>query len=263
MIEIKNLSFQYDKKSRLIFNNLSFNLDDNCLLSVLGKNGIGKTTLIKCLTKEINDYSGEILINGKNIKEMTDLEISKKIAGVATNNSIYQNLNVADYVVMGFANKLTFFQVPNKDLYCKALEILESLGYADLLNKLMFELSSGEKQIVRIARAILQEPEIIIFDEPTANLDIKNQLVVLSQISNLLERKYTVITTTHNPGHVIELGGNVLIMSENIVNFGNVDDVLTQENLENAYGLKVILAKENARTITTFFDENDNHKLIF
>lgn len=263
MIEIKNLSFQYDKKSRLIFNNLSFNLDDNCLLSVLGKNGIGKTTLIKCLTKEINDYSGEILINGKNIKEMTDLEISKKIAVVATNNSIYQNLNVADYLVMGFANKLTFFQVPNKGLYCKALEILESLGYADLLNKLMFELSSGEKQIVRIARAILQEPEIIIFDEPTANLDIKNQLVVLSQISNLLERKYTVITTTHNPGHVIELGGNVLIMSENIVNFGNVDDVLIQENLENAYGLKAILAKENARTITTFFDENDNHKLIF
>ena len=132
-----------------------------------------------------------------------------------------------------------------------------------MLNRLMFELSSGESQIVRIARAILQEPEIIVFDEPTSNLDIKNQLVVLNQISSLTEKGYTVITTTHNPGQTIELGGDVLIMTDEEVIFGKVDDVINKENLEKAYGLKVDLIKRDSRLITTFVDENNKHKLIY
>lgn len=263
MIEIRNLTFQYNRNSRMIFDNLSFKLEKNSVLSVLGRNGIGKTTLIKCLISEIKDYEGEILINGLDIRKLSEIELSKKIAIVATNNQCYQNLSVADYLVMGFANKLTFFQIPDKKLYQKAYDILEDLGYGNLLNRLMFELSSGESQIVRIARAILQEPEIIVFDEPTSNLDIKNQLVVLNQISSLTEKGYTVITTTHNPGQTIELGGDVLIMTEEEVIFGKVDDVINEENLEKAYGLKVDLIKRDSRLITTFVDENNKHKLIY
>ena len=263
MIEIKNLSFQYNKDSRLIFDNLSFSLYDNCVLSILGKNGIGKTTLIKCLISEIKEYKGQILINGKDVKNMSELELSKKIAIVATNNQCYQNLTVADYLVMGFANQLTFFQIPNKRQYEKAFLILEEVGYGHLLNRLMLELSSGESQIVRIARAILQEPEIIIFDEPTSNLDIKNQLVIINQISNLVQKGYTVITTTHNPGQTIELGGKVLIMTENECVFGDVSTIISEENLNNAYGLKVKLSDEDGRIIATFYDENTKHRLIY
>ena len=261
MIEIKDLTFRYNKDSRLIFNQLSFSLNENCVLSILGKNGIGKTTLIKCLTSEIKDYNGQIFIDGVDVKKMSDLELSKKIAIVATNNQCYQNLSVADYLVMGFANKLTFLQVPNKKQYEKAFEILNNLGYGMLLNRLMLELSSGEAQIVRIARAILQEPEIIIFDEPTSNLDIKNQLVVLNQISNLVQKGFTVITTTHNPGQTIELGGKVLIMTENDCVFGDVDTIISENNLNNAYGLNVKLSDKDGRIIATFYD--DNHKLIY
>lgn len=263
MIEIKNLTFQYNKDSRLIFNNLSFSLNENCVLSVLGKNGIGKTTLIKCLISEIKDYKGQILINGKDVKKMSELELSKKIAIVATNNQCYQNLKVADYLVMGFANQLNFLQTPSKKQYEKAFQVLEELGYGKLLNRLMLELSSGEAQIVRIARAILQEPEIIIFDEPTSNLDIKNQLVVLNQITNLVQKGYTVITTTHNPGQTIELGGKVLIMTENDCIFGDVETIISEETLNHAYELRVKLSDEEGRIIATFFDETNNHKLIY
>lgn len=263
MIEIKNLSFQYNKNSRLIFDDLSFSLSENCVLSILGKNGIGKTTLIKCLISEISDYNGQILINGKDVSKMSVFELSKKIAIVATNNQCCQNLSVADYLVLGFANQLTFFSIPNKRQYEKAYDILEELGYGKLFNRLILELSSGEAQIVRIARAILQEPEIIIFDEPTSNLDIKNQLIVLNQITNLVQKGYTVITTTHNPGQTIELGGKVLIMTENECIFGDVSSIITEENLNKAYDLKVKLRNENDRVISTFSDESKIHKLIY
>ena len=119
MIDVKNLSFRYHKNGPQILDNLSFAIEKGEVLAVLGKNGIGKTTFIKCLTSELKNYSGEILIDGTETREYSVPELSKKIAVVASNSPSYQNLIVADYLVTGFANQLTALQVPDDEKYEK------------------------------------------------------------------------------------------------------------------------------------------------
>lgn len=263
MIEVKNLSFRYGKKLPLILNNLSFTIDGGSVLSILGKNGVGKTTFIRCLTAEEKNYTGSILIDSREAKELSVTELSKSIAVVASNNPCYQNLCVADFLVTGFANQLTTMRSPSKSQYEKACATLEELGHVDLLNRAIFELSSGELQIVKIARAILQDPHAIVFDEPTSNLDIKNQLVVLNQITGLTERGYTIITTTHNPGQAMELGGKTLMMSDSTQIFGDAKEVLTEENLSAVYGLTASLEKGKYRNYASFEDTKGIHRLVY
>lgn len=263
MIQVKNLSFRYKNNLPLILDDLSFSIECGSILSILGKNGVGKTTFIKCLTSEIKNYSGTILIDSKDVRQLSISELSKLIAVVASNNPCYQNLCVADFLVTGFANKLTTLKAPRKNEYEKACSVLDELGHVDLLNRAIFELSSGELQIVKIARAILQNPKVIVFDEPTSNLDIKNQLVVLNQITGLSQRGYTVITTTHNPGQSIELGGMVLMMSGVHQIFGKTAEVLTEDNLRNTYNLNVSIEEGRFRQYASFEDESGVHRLIY
>lgn len=263
MIEVKNLTFGYKKNAPLVLRDLSFVLHDSTVLSILGQNGVGKTTFIRCLTAEVRDYSGTISVDGREVRSMSINELSKAIAVVASNNPCYQNLRVADFLVTGFANKLTSLRAPNKLQYEAAYAVLGELGHSSLLNRSIFELSSGELQIVKIARAILQDPRVIVFDEPTSNLDIKNQLIVLEQITGLAQRGYTVITTTHNPGQAIELGGMVLMMSGSGQLFGKTEEMITEDNLRNVYGLNVTIEHSSSRTIAAFQNASETHTLVY
>ncbi len=263
MIEVKNVSFQYRKNAPLILDNLSFQLDEGTVLSILGKNGVGKTTFLRCLTAEITNYAGEIKVCGNEVRSLSTHELSKLIAIVASNNPCYQNLSVADFLVIGFANQLTSLHSPSKQQYEQAADILGQMGQIDLLNRNIFELSSGEMQIVKIARAILQNPRVIVFDEPTSNLDIKNQLLVLEQISSLAQKGYTVITTTHNPGQPIELGGMVLMLSGAKQIFGKTKEVLTAKNLKDIYGLAAAIEEVDGRQYAIFENDSRTHKLFF
>lgn len=263
MIEIKNLSFGYRKDEPLILNDLSLEIDEGTILTILGKNAVGKTTLLKCITAEIKDYTGEILIDGKCLDGISIDKLSKYIAIVASNNLSYQNLCVADYLVTGLTNQLASFGIPSKNQYEQANKVLCSLDKETLFNRQIYELSSGEMQIVKIGRAILQNPKIIIFDEPTSNLDIKNQLLVLNQITDLSKRGYTVITTTHNPGQAIELDGYTIMLHDEGYYFGMTKDIIDEENLNEIYDLSVFTEDVNNRKITIFNDDKNIHKLVY
>ena len=263
MIKIENLSFGYNKKSPQLLKNLSLNIDTGNTLVILGKNGVGKTTLLKCLSGEIKNYSGNIFIDSKNLLDYTTQEISHKIALVASNSTCYQNLCVADYLVTGLSNQLNTLQSPNKIHYEKAFEIIKELRQEKLFDSYIYELSSGEMQIVKIGRAILQDPKIIIFDEPTSNLDIKNQLLVLNQIADLSNRGYTVITTTHNPGQAIELDGYTLMLHDEGHYFGMTKDIIDEKNLNEIYDLNVFTEHVSDRKITVFNDDKNIHKLVY
>jgi len=263
MIEVRNLSFKYKQGGPLILNDLSFKLGASSVLAILGRNGIGKTTFIRCLTAEVHNYLGSITVSDREVRELSVSELSSVIAVVASNNPCYQNLRVADFLVTGFANKLTSLQSPNKNQYEKAYSILEDMGHGKLFNRDIFELSSGEMQIVKIARAIIQNPKIIVFDEPTSNLDIKNQLIVLNQITRLAERGYCVITTTHNPGQAMELNDMVLMMSDEGQQFGKATDIITEENLKRTYDLEATIEQGRYRRYASFGDTENLHRLVY
>ena len=263
MIKVQNLSFQYRKDLPLLLNDLSFEVDQGTVITILGKNGVGKTTFLRCLTGELSSYTGSIYIDQKEVRDHSISELSQKIALVVSDSPCYQNLSVADFLVTGFANRLASLQSPNKKHYMHALDVLDSLGQASLFNRHTGELSSGEMQMVKITRAILQEPSVIVFDEPTSNLDIKNQLLVLEQISSLVTQGFTVLTTTHNPGQTLELGGSVLLLTGDSQIFGPVNSVITEDNLRRTYGLDVALEDGLYRKHATFTSPSCSHRMVY
>lgn len=264
MIDIDNVSFQYGKTQPYILEKLSFSIKDAETLVILGRNGVGKTTLLRCMTCEQKTYSGRIMIDGIEVREYKVDELSRKVAVVASNNPCYQDLRVADYLITEYAGREHPGSKDDDRLYNQAYTAINELKKGELFNKSVFQLSSGEMQIVRIARAIIQNPRIIIFDEPTSNLDVDNQLMVIEQISTLHEKGYTVIATTHNPGHAIELQGTVLMLYPGGLYLeGTSSKMMTIDNLSQLYGLNVDIRKDLNRNYAVFSRDDNAHSLFF
>ena len=167
MIEIKSLSFQYNSKSPKLFENLSFNVGKGEVLVVLGKNGVGKTTLLKCITTELKGYSGEILIDGKDIRNYNVAELSKMVAIVASNNPCYQNLKVADYLVTGYANTLTSLQMPSKKQYEEAYQIIADLGQEKLYDRTPLKQTQGSLPHLGHLAVVLPLPPLLTTSSAT------------------------------------------------------------------------------------------------
>ena len=265
MIRVDNLSVSYGKGMPDVISNMTFQLDKGCVLNILGQNAVGKTTLIRTLMRELQSYRGSIKVGGKEISSYSIRDFAKIMGVVSTSFNTYQNLIVADYLVTGFLNRMTPFSKPNNEYVQKAFEVLSSFGKQDLFNKQIEQLSSGERQIVMIARVLLQNPEIIIVDEPTTNLDVKNQIAVLNQIQKLAAQGYTVLVTTHNPGHAYSMGGKTLMMGKGKYCFGDTHDVITAHNLSEYYELDVTMQPADGFQYMVFqnADNPDGVKLVF
>jgi len=243
MIKVDNLSVSYGNGMSDIISDMSFNLEQGCILNILGQNAVGKTTLIRTIMRELPDYRGSVNVDGKEIQNYSIQEYAKITGVVSTSSITFQNLLVADYLITGFLNQMNPFTRSVNDCVQKAYEVLRSFGKQELFNKHINQLSSGEKQLIMIARVLLQNPKVIIFDEPTANLDVKNQIFVLDQIKKLSVRGYTILVTTHNPGHAYSMGGKTLMMGKGQYCFGDTQDVISQETLSKYYDLNVTMRK--------------------
>ena len=265
MIKVDNLSVSYGKSLPFVFQGMSFELEKGTILNVLGQNAVGKTTLIRALTRNLQSYEGSIKVKGTEISEYSIKDYAKLVGVVSTSFTTYQNLLVADYLVTGFMNKMDPFAKPNAENVSKAYDKLAELGKPELFNKHIEQLSSGERQLVMIVRVLLQNPEIIIVDEPTANLDVKNQITVLHQIRKLSEQGYTVIVTTHNPGHAYLMGGKTLIMGKGKYSFGDTGAVIVEQTLSEYYGLTVSMKEVDDFKCMVFknSDSADDIKIIF
>ena len=256
-IEKLNISFGYN----VLIKDLNLTINQNTILSIFGKNGMGKTTLIKCFTKQFDNYAGNIYIGDRNVQEFSIEELSKIIAVVYSGGELFQDLKVMDYLVMGCTNKMTLFENPSNEFYSFAYDMLKSIEKAYLYNKNIFSLSSGEMQIVKIVRGILQKTQILILDEPTENLDIENQIQVLNLIEDLKNRGYTIIMITHNPRHMLELGGQILMLTggENLI--CNSNELFNKNILNKLSTANVEWIKNNNDFVMKFYKRDK--KLYF
>ena len=241
MIKVDRISVSYGNGLPDVISDMSFELGKGNILNILGQNAVGKTTLIRAIMRELQPYKGSIKIDGEDIGNYSIRDYAKKVGVVSTSYKTSQNLIVADYLVTGFINKMAPFSKPTNEYVQIAYDVLNRFGKHGLFNKPIDQLSSGERQIVMIARVLLQNPEIIIVDEPTANLDVKNQIVVLNQIKELSEQGYTILVTSHNPGHAYSMGGKTLMMGKGKYIFGNTSDIITEETLSEYYELNVMV----------------------
>lgn len=252
--EVKNLNFSYNKKNSVL-NDINLQFNEGELLCVLGKNGSGKSTLFKCLLGLLKQYDGEILLNNKEIKGLKEKDIAQIVGYVPQNNESTFDFTVYEYVLMGLASNVSMFSHPSIEDEKKVLTVLKEMDLINLSQRKFNELSGGEKQQVSIARAIVKQPKVILFDEPTAHLDYSNQIKVLKKIKELSNKEYAIAITTHDPNHAILLDGKVALFDENgHIKQGARKELITEDNLKIIYGtdLKIRYLEEFKRDVCIY-----------
>ena len=245
MIDVKELSFKYQRKGEFVLDKLDFSCEKGTVNILIGLNGSGKTTLIKILAGLLENYQGEVFIDGKDLKGLSIKERAKKMAYVAQRSNAVEDFPVLDYLLFGTVNKMNFYQSPKEEDKKKVLDCAEEFGITYLLDKKLGEISGGERQIVSICAAIVQDTNLVILDEPTSALDIKNQNKVLSLIKKIArEQGKTFILSSHNPNHALYLDSNVVLLKDGkILKEGKASEIITIDILKNIYGDNIEYSK--------------------
>ncbi|MCI1944002.1 ABC transporter ATP-binding protein [Clostridium luticellarii] len=244
IMDIKNVSCGYG--SKIIVKNISLGVKSGEILCILGPNGVGKTTFFKSILGFLKLKSGEILIDNENIQSWSRKKLAMTMGYVPQSHTTPFPFTVIDVVVMGRTSHLGITASPTKRDVKIAENNMAMLGISYLKDKIYTEISGGEKQMVLIARALTQEPDLLIMDEPTSNLDFGNQVRVLRQISRLAKKGLAIIMTSHFPDHAFLCSTQVaLFQKHNNFIIGNPDDIVTEKNLKMAYGINVKIITTN------------------
>jgi ABC-type cobalamin/Fe3+-siderophores transport systems, ATPase components len=251
-LEVKNAMCGYG--TRIVVKDISMNVSSGEILCLLGPNGVGKTTFFKTILGFLKLKGGEILLDGENIHNWSRKQLAKTIGYVPQAHTPPFPFKVFDVVLMGRTAHLSMFASPTKEDVNIAEEAINTLKMSYLKDKIYTEISGGERQMVLIARALAQQPKILIMDEPTSNLDFGNQIRVLEQINRLSEKGLAVVMTSHFPNHAFLCSTKVAFMQKNnIFTVGNVDEVVTEDMLKEAYGI-------NVKIITTLNSNGEQMK---
>jgi len=247
IVKAESVRFRYD--GDWVLKNLSFETREGEFLGIIGPNGSGKTTLLKIIDGISMPQRGSTSINGINIRKIKRYDIAKIIAVVPQDSPMIFSFTVREVVLMGRAphlGRLRFEGKTDFEIVHKAMEMTDILPFAA---RSINELSGGEKQRVLIARALAQQPQIILLDESTAFLDIKHQIAFFDLIKNLnKEEGLTVITVTHDINLASLFCDRVMLLNEGIIHcIGTPDEVITESNIKEVYETDV-LVDENPLT---------------
>lgn len=240
MISVEGLSFAYD--SRPVLHNISFSAERGDFLAVLGPNGVGKSTLFRCMLGILKGYSGMIRINGRDICELSRREMAGCMSYIPQNYGTAFAYSVLDTVLMGTTHEVGTFSSPKAAQIQRAKDALKQVGIADLEERMFNRLSGGEQQLVMIARALSQQADLLMMDEPTSSLDYGNREKILAMLRSLTREGYSVILSTHDPQHALSYSDKVLALHEGRVeDFGRTENVLTSDLLRKLYGIPVAI----------------------
>ena len=237
-IEVKNLSFSYG--DRPVLHDISFSVEKGGFLSILGPNGVGKSTLFRCMLGLLSGYTGSVSVDGVDARTFSIREAAKHIAYIPQSSHPVFNYSVFDIVLMGRTSGLSTFRSPGKKDKELCQWAMEKVGITRLQDRCFHRLSGGEQQLVLIARALVQKAPVLMLDEPTANLDFGNQLLVLEQARSLAREGYTVIQTTHHPEQSYMYSDRILaIQKGRVLTEGRPKEVLTEQTIRALYGVDV------------------------
>jgi ABC-type cobalamin/Fe3+-siderophores transport system ATPase subunit len=241
ILDIQNLNFGYDKKQ--ILKDVSFCINPKEFVSIIGPNGCGKTTLIKTVLKSEQPVSGSIRILDKDIAYLTNRDLAMHIAAVLQTIDP-ASMTVRDYVLLGrmpFLKRYQFFE--NQQDIDIAQNYMALTGIDHLAENKITQISGGERQLCAIARALTQEPDLLVLDEPTSHLDITHQKRILDLITALKsELSLTVLMVLHDLNLASEYADRLIMLSKDtssIFAMGTPKDVLTQNNIQTVYNTKV------------------------
>ncbi|MDR3275492.1 MAG: ABC transporter ATP-binding protein [Endomicrobium sp.] len=241
MIRIENISAGYLNKK--VLKNISCNIYKKDFFGIIGKNGTGKSTLLKIICNLIKSYSGSISIDDKNINSFSKKEFAKIIAFLPQYVDTSMPFTVSEFIMFGRYPYMNIFKIPSSYDYAKVKEVIGFLQIENLTHRKINELSGGEKQKILIAQVLVQETDIIIFDEPTLHLDIGNQNNILKILRDLNEQyAKTIILTLHDLNAAGEFCNKLVLIEDGCVcRYGTPEKVLNYKDIERVYKTTVVV----------------------
>lgn len=237
-IHIDHLDFSYGK--RRILHDVCIDIPDATLVNVLGPNGVGKSTLFRCILGLNSTYSGTVSVNGKNLRHLSIKERAREISYIPQSHAPVYDYEALDVVLMSTGTDLGMLRTPGPRHRRRAYEALERIGIAHLAERNYTQISGGEQQLVLVARALAQDAKTIIMDEPTSALDYGNTVRVLSCVKQLAREGLSIVQSTHQPDQAFLYSDKTLVLHQGHVHaFGSPKDVITNELVSTIYNVNV------------------------
>lgn len=237
-LRVEDLRFSYG--GREVLRGVGFEAHAGDFIAVLGPNGVGKSTMFKCVLGFLPRYGGLVEVDGDDARTLSRKELARRIAYIPQSSDQVFDYTVLELVLMGAATRLPLFKTPGREEEERAMAVLSDLGIAHLAHKGCGQVSGGEYQLVLLARTLLQEASILVMDEPTANLDYGNQYRVMERIAGLSRRDFIVMMAAHDPNQVLLHATRALVVDGGVVRAdGAPAEVMTEELLSSLYGIRV------------------------
>jgi iron complex transport system ATP-binding protein len=242
-LKVDNLSYKYDELE--ILEEISFAINQGDFLGLIGPNGSGKSTLLKNINSILKPDKGKVYLDDYDLQELSNKEMAKKLAVVPQNTNVNFNFTVKEIVLMGRAPYISRFKNESEEDFEIAWEAMRLTNVDGLANRSINQLSGGERQRVILARSLAQQPEILLLDEPTSNLDINYQLEIMNLLKKLnCDHDLTLLIILHDLNLASEYCDKLILLKEGkIYAFGSPEEIITEENIEEVYGSRVIVKK--------------------
>ena len=247
MLTIENLQFRYGKRSPQVLRGVNLTLQDGEIGIILGKNGCGKTTLFQNILGISDPDEGRMLFDGEDLLHMPRRQRARRIAYVPQHIH-FGALSVFDSVLMG---RVSYFGLRAGQEDCDAVRsILREMQLEDFARRNAEELSGGEKQKIAIARAMAQQPRLLVFDEPTGNLDIANEQLIVEETKKLArEKRVAILSSLHDLNQALDMGDRFFFMKDGVIKYTGGNEMFTPEVMEDIFDIRVRVVEVDGQKI--------------
>ena len=247
-LEVKDLCASYSSSGPEILKGISFDVAENDFLAIIGPSGAGKSTLIRCINRLVEPTSGQIYFHGQDVTKLSLRELRKIRRGIGM---IFQEFNLIDRMSvmdnllsgrLGFTgNMRTLFKAFKRQDIDSALKLLERVGLSDQVDKRADELSGGQRQRVGIARALMQDPKLLLLDEPTSSLDPKISREIMNLVKEMaFELKVPCLCNIHDVQLAMDFCNKIIGIQEGTKMFEGTPESLNKEKLQEIYAMEVL-----------------------
>ncbi|NPV57128.1 MAG: ABC transporter ATP-binding protein [Anaerolineae bacterium] len=250
LLEYQNVSFQYPESDQMVVSDFSLSLQAARATAIFGPNGAGKSTLLRLAYGRYRPSAGELRLAGKALHSYTRAELGKQVGIVPQREHTPFEYTILEYVLLGRAPYLSPLEMPGERDCQRAQEALAQVGMHEHADRSLHTLSGGELQLVLIARALAQEPRLLLLDEPTSHLDLANKKRLVDCLKALTKSGVSILLTSHEPEVVSAIADQIVLINRGRMLYsGTPDEVWTEELLSATYGISLTVEDVGGRKV--------------